>query len=67
MSVLDADAIKTDPAGMAFLRAVLQSDPGESVLADLGHDPLQRFRPAEKPQPRESQAKSRRRRVHAVV
>ena len=50
MPVLDADALKTDPAGMAFLRAVLQSRPEDDRSADAGCDPLQRFRLASQSQ-----------------
>ena len=67
MPVLDADAISTDPTGLAFLRAVLQSDPGDRSPADLEYDSLQRFCPVAKPQVRESQAKSRRHRIQVEV
>ena len=58
MPVLDADALKTDPTGMAFLRVVLQPGPDDHP-ADAGRDSLQRFRLAAQSQGRTSPAKYR--------
>ena len=46
MPFLDADALKSDPAGMALLRSVIGAVPADDQSPEAAPDLTQRFRPA---------------------
>lgn len=69
MPFLDADALEIDPAGMAFLRSVIEPKLEADRPAEATPGPSQRLRPAaRKPQGRSVlQVRDRRVRTHTQV
>ena len=67
MPVLDADALKADPAGMAFLRSVIEPASGADRPAEALPESAQRLRAAAERSRRGGVADVRGRRVRAQV
>lgn len=58
MTCLSADALRTDPQGLAFLHAVLRAAPGASAVVAARDVPLTGRKPARQPAARTAAAAS---------
>ena len=67
MPFLDADALKVDPAGMAFLRSVIDPAPEADRPVEAAPAPVQRLRTAARRLQRSGVLDARGRRVRAQV